>query len=364
MDASVLRLGATLGAVWIFLNMAVLNLYQLWIMAFKPFGRRYARQLMGTLCFQDWIDFTAFYSPSATMVVTGDAMPKDTSVPVIFIANHQVDADWWYILQLIQAHGGTPNVKIAMKDSLAKLPVFGWGMYMFETLFLRRDLAHDKPHVQQYMESFVEDAFPVWLMLFPEGTTIHTEYVVKSQKFAAAQGRPKLERVLLPRAAGLQLLLDAYANTDIKPEIYDVTIAYPSYSGEVPTYEMGYSRHIDTEVPSMQHVLARTHPESVHLHITKHEFNDANANVESFLDKQWLRKEALLNEFIVHQEFASAAPSRRQVTPETNIWGTLRLWAGAAISLVLLPVALPCLLLCSTVAHVQNKTRTKSTKSA
>ncbi|OQR84292.1 1-acyl-sn-glycerol-3-phosphate acyltransferase [Achlya hypogyna] len=360
MSAPLLGLRAALGAAWIFLNMAILNLYQVWIVAFKPFGRRYARQLMGTLCFQDWIDFCSNYAKAAHLVVTGDSLPSDTKVPTIVIANHQVDADWWYILQLIRAQGGIANVKIVMKESLAKIPIFGWGMSMFESLFLRRDLAHDKRHVQRYMESFVDDGFPCWMLLFPEGTTIHQEYVAKSQAFAARQQRPQLQHVMLPRSAGLQLLLDAYAHTSIKPEIYDVTVAYSGYSGEVPTYAMGYDRATDKSVPNMKHVLARVASEPVHLHVTKHKYDDVVDNPEAFLDRQWVRKDALMHEFIEHQEFLSERASTREVIPESTIAATLRLWLGAVISLVLLPVALPCLLLATTVVHFRGRASAKA----
>ena len=34
------------------------------------------------------------------------------------------------------------------------------------------------------MDSLIGDDYPFWLVIFPEGTTIHKEYVVKSQAFA------------------------------------------------------------------------------------------------------------------------------------------------------------------------------------
>lgn len=34
------------------------------------------------------------------------------------------------------------------------------------------------------MNSLIGDEYPFWLVIFPEGTTMHAEYVVKSQAFA------------------------------------------------------------------------------------------------------------------------------------------------------------------------------------
>lgn len=34
------------------------------------------------------------------------------------------------------------------------------------------------------MDSLIQDEFPFWLVIFPEGTTIHTEYVAKTKAYA------------------------------------------------------------------------------------------------------------------------------------------------------------------------------------
>lgn len=111
-------------------------------------------------------------------------LPTDTSRPSIIIANHQVDADWWYIWQAARASRGAGNIKIVLKDQLKYLPVIGWGMRLFEFLFLRRSIDHDAVHITNYIDGLVHDDFPFWLVIFPEGTTIHMEYVAKSQAFA------------------------------------------------------------------------------------------------------------------------------------------------------------------------------------
>lgn len=96
-------------------------------------------------------------------------------------------------------------------------------------------------------------------------------------------------------------MLDAVQ--DVKPDIYDMTIAFPSYSGEVPTFAMGYSRNIDTEVPSMSDLLAGKGPSRVSIHSKKYSYDQATENLESFLDARWKEKEARLNHFIQHQQF-------------------------------------------------------------
>lgn len=110
--------------------------------------------------------------------------------------------------------------------------------------------------------------------------------------------------MLLPRTSGLQIIMDAVK--DAKPDIYDLTIAFPSYSGEVPTYDMGYDRKTDTDVPSMKSLLAGKGPESVSIHGQKFAFDDVTGDLQEFLDTRWTEKEARMNYFIEHQCFPEA----------------------------------------------------------
>lgn len=122
-------------------------------------------------------------------------------------------------------------------------------------------------------------------------TTVHS----------ARLNRPKFERVLLPRTSGLQIILDAVG--DVKPDIYDLTIAFPTYSGEVPTFEMGYGRKTDTGVPSMKSLLASKGPDHVAIHSKKFSYEEATENLEKFLDTRWREKEERLDFFIKNQKF-------------------------------------------------------------
>jgi lysocardiolipin and lysophospholipid acyltransferase len=248
-----------------------------------------------------WVDVTSTSFPQTKLSVTGE-LPADPHKPVIIIANHQVDADWWYIWQAARHQNAAGNIKIVLKDQLKYLPIIGWGMRLFQFLFLRRRIDEDEVHIKKYMGGLIADDFPFWLVLFPEGTTIHQEYVAKSQTFAEREGRPSFERLLLPRTTGMQIILDAVA--DAKPDIYDLTLAFPSYSGEVPTYDMGYGRKVDTEVPSMKSLLAGKQPAGrVALHSRKFKYEDAATDLQVFLDARWKEKEDRLNYFIDHQRF-------------------------------------------------------------
>ncbi|CAH0482238.1 unnamed protein product [Peronospora belbahrii] len=292
---------------------------------------------MGSVAQALWIEVTSTSFPPTKLSVTGE-LPSDLTKPTIIISNHQVDADWWYIWQAARHQKAAGNIKIVLKDQLKYLPIIGWGMRLFQFLFLRRRIDQDQEHIERYMHGLITDGVPFWLVLFPEGTTIHSEYVTKSQAFAMREGRPKFERVLLPRTTGLQIILDAVA--DVKPDIYDLTLAFPSYSGEVPTFDMGYGRKIDTEVPSMKSLVAGKQPAgSVAIHSRKFSYEDATVDLQEFLDARWKEKEERLNYFIEHHRFPGEEKTVEIELPR-SIGAVFRLWLGIISSCIMLPVVM------------------------
>ena len=129
-----------------------------------------------------------------------------------------------------QCHG---LVKIILKN-VKGMPLFGWGMRSFEFIFLDRDLSNDQITINNALDSFVDTSFPVWLLIFPEGTTINQKALDKSQEFGKKTERKTHGNILLPRTTGLQMCLKALKQA--KPDIYDFTMCYDSYTGEVHTY--------------------------------------------------------------------------------------------------------------------------------
>ncbi|DAZ99266.1 TPA: hypothetical protein N0F65_005434 [Lagenidium giganteum] len=328
---------SALNLLWILCNSALLNFLQfaLYILV-RPFDHALYRRIMARGIQPLWVDIVSSCFPQTTLAITGE-VPTDRGRPVIIIANHQVDADWWYIWQAARAYKGSGNIKIVLKEQLKFLPIIGWGMRLFEFLFLRRSLEHDSKHIRGFMESLIEDDFPFWLVIFPEGTTIHQEYVVKSHGFAEKSNRPKFERVLLPRTAGLQIILDAVK--DAKPDIYDLTLAFPTYSGEVPTYDMGYSRKIDTDVPSMKSLLAGQGPKQVSIHGAKYSYDEVAGNLEQFLDARWSEKETRMNNFIKHQKFDPKVEPEVLPLP-ASVSAVSRLWFGITLLFFMLPLVM------------------------
>ncbi|ETW00792.1 hypothetical protein, variant [Aphanomyces invadans] len=320
--------------------MPVVLVYEAATCTIRPFSRAHFRRAIGR-CFATYVEIMAYCFRPCDLIVSGD-LPTDTSKPMFIIANHQVDADWWYISELMRVHGGAGNLKIAMKHTLRSLPILGTGMAMLDFLFLRRDIKVDRVAIQAYMQNFVQDNFPFWLLLFPEGTTIFIESMAKSHEFGQKQNRPMLHRVLLPRSTGLRLMLEAFKDSPVKPDILDITMAFPSYSGEVPTFAMGYDRHVDVQLPSMKKIVMGQGPSKVHLHCRRIPMADVGENVEGCLDQLWVAKEALLNEFIEHQCFASQKDQTQVLRPQASWRAVGHLWLVGGMCLCFWPILLAC----------------------
>jgi len=230
------------------------------------------------------------------MIIEGDEIPPGENA--VIIANHQVDIDWWYIwsfANLYQRHG---DVRIGLRADMKHIPIFGWGMYFFDFLFISRAWEKDQMTMTKKFSSWIEAGIPLWFVIFPEGTTIYESQMQKSKDYALTQKRQPLEHLLLPRTTGLQLAVKLL-NPSVSV-VYDVTIGYPSYSGEIPTYEMGYTRRKDIEIPSFLSVLLGKPPGVIRVHVKRRVINKEiiENNFVQWVDDVWKEKDQRLTQFI------------------------------------------------------------------
>jgi 1-acyl-sn-glycerol-3-phosphate acyltransferase len=126
------------------------------------------------------------------------------------------------------------HIFIILKESLKYIPMIGPGMMLFGFIFLSRNWELDKPRFQHRLRklksqhrgplSGSNDLDPMWLIIFPEGTTNSTTGRTASAKWAAKTGIPDLKHSLLPRSRGLQYCLEELEGT--VDWIYDCTIKY------------------------------------------------------------------------------------------------------------------------------------------
>lgn len=150
----------------------------------------------------------------------------------VVISNHLTNYDWIYVLVVLAKLRMYEDLVIILKESLSKLPVYGYGMKVFGYIFLKRDWNKDREILAKGLVK-TRDRNRYFMLLFPEGTLIDPETHAKSKKFIE-QNPIKLddvefnpENVILPRKTGFQMI---YENLkDQIDGIIDITLLVNPY---------------------------------------------------------------------------------------------------------------------------------------
>ncbi|KAK3686683.1 hypothetical protein LTR37_019563 [Vermiconidia calcicola] len=143
---------------------------------------------------------------------------------LVLMANHQLYTDWmylWWIAYTNKMHG---HIYIILKESLKKVPIFGWGAQFYNFIFLSRKWETDRFRFRNALSHLKNPKNPMWLLIFPEGTNLSAVTREKSAKWAKKVGVPDMKHQLLPRSTGLQFCLQELRQTT--NWLYDCTIAY------------------------------------------------------------------------------------------------------------------------------------------
>ncbi|KAJ2158447.1 hypothetical protein GGF46_003764 [Coemansia sp. RSA 552] len=187
------------------------------------------------------------------------------------ISNHQTYFDWiiiWMVSYFVRCHG---YMKIILKGELKHVPVFGWGMYFLDFIFLKRKWAEDKQTFNEHMQRIVQHTDPAWLLIFPEGTVVCKKRTAISDKYAEKMGLRRPEFTLLPRVSGSRVCLDELRKR--VPYLYDITIGYEGLkAGDIPENEYG--------LVSMYG--KRVYPREIHVHIKRYPVSDIPQDEEGF----------------------------------------------------------------------------------
>ena len=112
-----------------------------------------------------------------------------------------------------------------LKRALANLPIFGWGMDFGMFIFVHRKWSEDQKAITDMLNFYSESAFPVQLLIFPEGTDLSPSNKMKDREFAMKQNLPINEYVMHPRTTGfVHCLKTLRQNSEV--DICDITVGY------------------------------------------------------------------------------------------------------------------------------------------
>jgi 1-acyl-sn-glycerol-3-phosphate acyltransferase len=200
--------------------------------------------------------------PNTELVLSGDYEELSNTDKTILIANHQIYADWFYIWTLAARYGYHGDIKIMLIALLQYLPIFGLGMTFFEFIFMKQKLTLDYKTILKHMDRTKNlfFKFPMWLLIFPEGTLNTPNNRVTSRAFAKKTDIPEdPEYVILPKSTGLFMCSDALL--DQVDYVFDLTIGY----SELEKEDIPYEEYLIDRM-----FFSKNYPKKVHIHVQKY----------------------------------------------------------------------------------------------
>ncbi|KAJ4844456.1 putative 1-acyl-sn-glycerol-3-phosphate acyltransferase 5 [Turnera subulata] len=252
----------------------------------RLFSIHYSRKAL-SFFFGAWLALWPFLFEKINktkVIFSGESVPPRERV--LLIANHRTEVDWMYLWDLAWRKGCLGYIKYVLKSSLMKLPVFGWGFLILEFIPVERKWDIDESNMHQMLSSFKDPRDPLWLALFPEGTDFSEQKSTRSKKYAAENGFPVLNNVLLPKTKGFYACLEELK--DSLDAVYDVTI--------------GYKHHC----PSLLDNVFGIDPSEVHIHVRRVAIEDIPSSEDetaTWLMNTFCLKDRLLSNFYSQGHF-------------------------------------------------------------
>ncbi|KAF2231206.1 acyltransferase-domain-containing protein [Viridothelium virens] len=209
---------------------------------------------------------------------------------LVLMANHQLYTDWLYLWWIAYTNNMHGRIFIILKESIKKIPIFGWAAQFYNFIFLSRNWETDRPQMERQLRNLNKPSDPMWLVIFPEGTNLSKTTREASKRWADKNGLEDMKHQLLPRSTGLQFCLQELRTTT--SWLYDCTIGYEG----IPKGE--YGQDIYTLRSSF---FEGRPPKSVNMHWRRFYIPDIpiddKRKFEVWLRNRWREKDYLLEHF-------------------------------------------------------------------
>ncbi|CAH1724168.1 unnamed protein product [Aphis gossypii] len=224
-------------------------------------------------------------------VITGDHInPFDGA---LLIMNHRNRLDWNFLWGGIYYSSKPPahKLKMVLKSAIRHVPFAGWVMQLSGFLYIHRRWDHDQSSMEKQLKYFRDVNDTHQILLFPEGTDLSPNNIIRSNKYAEKNNLPSYKYVLHPKTTGFVFLADTMRKNNQIKAVYDLTIGYPDL---IPQSEMDALRGV--------------FPKSVHFHIKRYDEADlplTSDGLKSWLNNIWKLKEKRLADFTATSSFSS-----------------------------------------------------------
>jgi len=219
--------------------------------------------------------------------IAGDKLPVRENV--FIVANHRWLIDWLMIFCLAVRKGRLGCIKLFVKNSVFYVPGVGFGLYLLDFIFLKRDWERDAKSIQRTFQNLKQRKLPFWLVSHLEGTRLTPEKLTQSHEFAKKKDLPQYNNVLLPRIKGFVSTVEALKDGSITA-IYNLTIVYND----------------GKKKPSLRDIAMRR-PSRVNIYVKRYPISSLPLNSEAELTKwlydRWSDKDHAIDYLLEHGHF-------------------------------------------------------------
>jgi 1-acyl-sn-glycerol-3-phosphate acyltransferase len=155
--------------------------------------------------------------------ITGDELLDNN---FIIIANHQSNHDSILIHYWATMYNKGKHIRVLYKSSLTAIPVFSYIIRNLNYIPVTRTWKNDKDVLDQHIKKFEQYQR---ILIYPEGTRFSEKRKLESIKYARENNLPIMDKTLVPRVKGFNLILENTKWTQENPitvPVYDVTLVY------------------------------------------------------------------------------------------------------------------------------------------
>ncbi|KAK3880487.1 hypothetical protein Pcinc_015018 [Petrolisthes cinctipes] len=227
-------------SVTFFISGLIINAFQfLFYITIRPWNKALYRNINYYLIYSlmSQVLFLAdWWSGSEVRVFTSDeSFQKWGKEHALIIMNHTFEVDWLMGWMVADSSCILGSAKVFIKKMLKYVPTIGWAWRFSDIIFLNRIWEQDKTVIENQIKEFFDYPYPVWMLLFAEGTRFTPAKYKASMEFARNRGLPELQWHLIPRTRGfVQCIQSLHGNFSA---IYDVTLGINTEEGVAPTVQ-------------------------------------------------------------------------------------------------------------------------------
>lgn len=181
----------------------------------RPFCRKKANHIATISSYIIWTVLHWMFMQTAR--IKAPEIPEDN---YLVISNHTSAIDFAFI-NSVNKHRFSHS-KYAFKKTLRFVPLFYQAFLALNYLVLSRSFEQDQKRIHEYVKELKKYNYPVWFVLFCEGTRFKKEKLDASNEFCRKRGIEPFRNVLMPRHKGFSIIHRELRGSQIK-KVLDLT---------------------------------------------------------------------------------------------------------------------------------------------